>query len=157
MTFHRFSLLSFALVLFLSLGSVSVAAESGKSSMGDVKKEASELLDAMKRYTAEQRDEAAQATKGALERLDAQIAALEKQIAEQYDKMDKAAREQAQENLQQLRALRIKVAEWYGSLKSSSKEGWDNVKEGFSGAFKALQDAWEKTHTDMKDDDKTSL
>jgi len=53
------------------------------------------LFQALKAYTADQRDEAIQKTKAALDNVDKRIDALGTHIDNKWDKMDKAAREKA--------------------------------------------------------------
>jgi len=122
---------------------------SEKTSIEEVKQETQDLLAALKSYTAAQRDEAIQKTKSALERLDKRIDALETSIDSNWDNMNKAAREKARANLKALRKQRIKVAEWYGGLKSSSVDAWEHMKKGFSDAYEAFSDAWERAEKEF--------
>ena len=123
-----------------------------ETSIGDVKQETKELLQTLKAYSADQRDEAIQKAKAALDNLDKRIDALEARIDSNWDKMDAAAREKARADLKALREQRTKVAEWYGGLKSSSVEAWEHVKKGFSDAYRALDDAWEKSEKEVDSD-----
>jgi len=116
---------------------------SADTSIEDVKRETGELLQTLKAYSVEQRDEAIQKTKTALDHLDERIEALETRIDRNWDKMDTAAREKARANLKALREQRVRVAEWYGKLKGSSVDTWERMKKGFSDAYRALSDAWE--------------
>jgi chromosome segregation ATPase len=120
-----------------------------KASIEDVKQEADNLIQALKAYTADQRDEAIKKAKAALDDLDKRIDALEKHIDNSWDKMDKAAREKARASLEALRKRRTKVAEWYGSMKSSSVDAWGHMKKGFSDAYGSLYDAWEKSEKEF--------
>jgi len=124
-----------------------------KMSLEEVKKETKDLLQALKSYTIEQRDEALQKSRDALGDLDRKIDELETRIAEDWDKMDKAARDNARASLKALREKRTEAAEWYGSLKSSSKEAWANMKKGFSDAYRELQDAWEEYEEEYGSDE----
>jgi len=63
--------------------------------------------------------------------------------------MDKTARQKARAGLRRLRQQRNQVAEWYGGLKSSSAKSWEQVKEGFSEAYKGLHDSWEKAKAEF--------
>ena len=119
--------------------------ESGKTSIEEVKQETQEVIQAVKGYTADQRDEAIRKTKAALASLDKRIDNLETRIDNNWNEMDKAAREKARASLRALRKQRTQAAEWYGSLKSSSADAWGHMKKGFSDAYKALYDAWEKS------------
>jgi chromosome segregation ATPase len=120
-----------------------------KTSIEEVKQETQDLIQALEAYTADQRDEAVQRASTALNNLDERIDALEKRIDDNWDQMNKAAREKARANLKALRKKRNEVAEWYGSLKTSSTDAWEHMKKGFSDAYKALGDAWEKSEKEF--------
>jgi ElaB/YqjD/DUF883 family membrane-anchored ribosome-binding protein len=115
------------------------------TSIEEVKKETQDLLQTIKSYTADKRDEAVQKTKDGLDKVDKRIDALEARVDENWDKMSDPARKKARENLETLRKQRNKVAEWYGSMKTSSADAWDHTKKGFSDAYKDLEGAWKKT------------
>lgn len=119
------------------------------TSIEEVKKETQDLLQTIGAYTADKRDEAVQKAKDGLNKLDKRIDALEARIDKNWDKMNEAARKQARENLKALRKQRNKVAEWYGSMKTSSTNAWEHMKKGFSDAYKALEDAWEKSEKEF--------
>ena len=127
------------LITMLGIAPLSVAGTSSdRTSIKNVKQETQELMQALKAYTAEQRDEAIQKTKAAIDNLDTRIDS-------KWDEMDKAARENARASLKALRKQRNKVSEWCGSMKTSSADTWGHVKNGFSNAYSALSDAWEKS------------
>lgn len=136
-----------ALLGIPSLGSAEITAD--KNSAAEVKQEARELLQALKSYTVEQREEALRNTSAALAHLDQRIEALERRIDKDWDNLDQVAREKARASLKELQRQRTQVAERYGSLKSSSGEAWGHVKKGFSEAFSALQEAWEKSEEEF--------
>ena len=145
--------LMFMLIALYGIASLCYAeTASGKTSIEKVKKETKDLIQAVKGYTADQRDDAIRKTKAALNDLDQRIDALETRIDNDWDKMDKAAREKARASLRVLRKHRNQVAEWYGSLKNSSADAWGHVKKGFSDAYKALYDAWEKSEKEFGSD-----
>ncbi len=147
MRFRRIIRTAIMAILFAVLGAAPVCfAETAgeKTTAKDVKQEAQEVIQALKGYTVEQRDEAIKKTKAALDNLDNRIDDLEKRIDESWDKMNGAARREARQSLKELRKQRVKVAEWYGSLKSSSADAWEHVKKGFSESFKAIHNAWGK-------------
>lgn len=120
-----------------------------RTSAEDIKKETQDLLKALNSYTADQKDEAVNKTKDALDSLDKRIDEMEAMIDKGWDKMDRAAREKARESLKALRNQRKKVAEWYDRLKSSSGDSWEIIKKGFSDAYKALNDAWNKLKNEL--------
>jgi len=115
----------------------------------DIKRETTELLQALKAYSAEQRDEALEHSSTALDNLDQRIEVLETQMLDQWDDMDQAAREKGRASLQALREQRTRVAEWFGSLKSSSASAWGHIKQGFSAAYQDLQGAWENSEQEI--------
>jgi septal ring factor EnvC (AmiA/AmiB activator) len=124
-------------------------ASSEKTPIEDIKNETQDLLTALKSYTSDQRDEAIQKTKSALEKIDKRIDTLETRIDNNWDNMNAAARKKARDSLKTLRKQRIKVAEWYGSLKRSSIDAWEHMKKGFSDAYEAFSDAWEKAEKEF--------
>lgn len=123
--------------------------EDAGTSIEEVKKETRDLLQTIDAYSADKKDEAVQKAKEGLDRLDKRIDALEARIDKNWDKMNEAARKEARENLRALRKQRNQVAEWYGSMKTSSAGAWDHMKKGFSDAYKALSDAWEKAEKEF--------
>ena len=140
----------FLLVTLFGIAPLSHAETSSeKTSIEEVKQETQDLIQTIKAYTADKRDEAIQKTKSALENLDKRIDSLETRIENNWDNMNKAAREKARANLKALRKQRIKVAEWYGGLKSSSVDAWGHIKKGFSDAYEAFSDAWEKAEKEF--------
>jgi len=152
MKITRMKTLTFIFMLIAMLGIAPLCyadKSSEKTSIEDIRQETQELIQALKSYTADQRDEAIQKSKRALENLDRRIDALETRVDNNWDKMDKAAREKARNSLKEVRKQRTRVAEWYGSLKSSSEDAWAHMKKGFSDAYNALYDAWEKSEEEF--------
>jgi hypothetical protein len=138
----------YALMLIGLLGGAPVCyaqTTNNDTSIEDVKKETQDMLQAIGTSSADKRDEAVQKAKEGMNNLDKRIDTLEARIDENWEKMSDAARKEARENLQDLRKQRNKVAEWYGSMRTSSAAAWDQMKEGFSAAYKDLTDAWEKS------------
>ncbi|HRP95282.1 MAG TPA: hypothetical protein PL143_03445 [Rhodocyclaceae bacterium] len=121
------------------------AAHGDKAMIEDVKRETQELLEALKAYTAEQRDEAVKKTRNALDAMDERIDALETRFAENWATMDEAARERTRAGMKALREQRNRVAEWYGSMKHGTQDAWEDIKQGFSKAYADLQAAWESS------------
>ncbi|MFO7667807.1 MAG: hypothetical protein R6V76_14390 [Desulfobacterales bacterium] len=143
--------LIFILVSMFGIASLSHAKMSnGNTSIKEVKKETQDLLQTLKAYTIDKRDEAVHKTKAALDNLDKRIEELEARVDESWSKMDKTAREKARANLKALRKQRTKVAEWYGSLKNSTGDAWEHMKKEFSDAYKALNDVWEKSEKEFE-------
>jgi hypothetical protein len=145
--------LMFCLVAILGMAPLGHAAmKSDKTSAAEVGRETEELLRTLKSYSIEQRDEAVRKATAALEKLDQHIDSLEKRLDENWAKMDQAARQNARASLKDLHRQRNLVAEWYGSMKSSSAGAWEQMKTGFSEAYKSLQKAWEKSEKEFVPD-----
>lgn len=124
--------------------------EDTDTSIEEVKRETQDLLQTIGAYTADEKDEAVKKAKELINNLDERIDVLEAKIDKNWDQMSEATRTQARESLKALRKQRNQVAEWYGSMKTSSANAWDRMKNGFSDAYKALADAWEKSEKEFK-------
>lgn len=120
-----------------------------KTSIEEVKQETQDLLQTLDAYTVDQKDEAIRKIKTSLDNLDKRIDAVEARVDESWDKMDKDARKKARDSLKALRKQRNQVAELYGNMKSSTGNAYMNMKTGFSDAYKALNNAWEKTENEF--------
>ncbi|MCZ4279700.1 hypothetical protein O4H49_02845 [Kiloniella laminariae] len=119
------------------------------TTLEQVQQDAAELMESIKGYSAEQRDEALADAQEGLDSLDREIDALETRIDKNWDEMDQAAREQARESLRALRKQRTELAQWYGEWKNSSADAWDEVKKGFSEAYQSLSDSWGEAVTEF--------
>ena len=124
--------------------------ENVNTSIEDVKKETRVLLKTIGSYSADKRDEAANKAKEGLSKLDKRINELEARIDKNWHKMNQTARKETRENLRVLRKQRNQVAEWYDSMKTSSVDAWGHMKKGFSDAYRDLEDAWEKSETELR-------
>jgi len=114
----------------------------------DVKAETKEMINTLQQYTIDQRDQAMKEAKQAMDNIDARIDELESRVDNNWDKMTQAAREEARANLKALRQQRNELSEWYGSFKNSSEDAWEQMKNGFSDAYQALSDSWEKAKSE---------
>ncbi|MFO7830352.1 MAG: hypothetical protein R6V18_00050, partial [Desulfuromonadaceae bacterium] len=93
----------------------------------DVQKETKELINTLKQYSVNQRDEAVKEADQALQQLDKRIDALESRVDKNWDNMTQSARQEARANLKSLRQQRNELAEWYGSFKTSSAGAWEEM------------------------------
>jgi uncharacterized membrane-anchored protein YjiN (DUF445 family) len=107
-----------------------------------IEQDTQDLLESLKAYGADQRQEAVEATKTALDAADERIDALQTRLDDNWDSMSEAARAKAQASMKALRERRTEVAEWYGSMQTSSDSAWDEIKQGFAQAYEALAEAW---------------
>jgi DNA repair exonuclease SbcCD ATPase subunit len=126
-------------------------AAGGKPTMENVEKQVGEAADAIKRYSADQRDEALSKAKAAMDALDAKIDKLEASIRRNWEKMDQATRRKAQAALDELKRQRKRMSESYGALKQSSAGAWEHVKNGFADSYEDLRDAWQKAKDEFGD------
>jgi hypothetical protein len=133
------------LIMFVTVPVNFANASEDQTTINAVQQEARDLIEALKEYSADQRDAAIQRSKRALDILDRRIDELETKIADNWDQMSSAAREKTRESLKTLRKKRNDVAEKYGSLKTSSTSAWEEMKQGFSEAYQDLSDAWAKS------------
>ena len=146
----KFNILAIASIAILGITPPIYAATStDKTSTEEVKQETQNFLQTLKAYTADQKDEAIRKARTALDNLDKRIDALEARVDESWDKLNKDSRQKARDSLKALRKQRNQVAEWYGVLKSSTGSAWEHMKKGFSDAYKALGDAWEKSEKEF--------
>jgi hypothetical protein len=118
----------------------------------EIKQETGDLLESLKSYTVEQRDEAIRKSAAAMENLDKRIETMAESIDQNWDALDQAGQKKARAAMRELRRERTLVAEWYGSLQNGSAEAWEFMKEGFSDAYRSLQKSWEKAEQEFGPD-----
>jgi hypothetical protein len=133
-----------ATALLVTLPVSFAASQTDKTTKPEVSKEVTEAIEAIKGYTANQRDEAAAHAQMLLEEFDARIERLEDRIQARWEQMRQPMKESARPTLEALRRKRAAVADWYGRLPHSSDRVWDHIKTGLSDAYSELSDAWEK-------------
>ena len=138
--------LAFTMAVFFAMGAVSFAAQTSTNETGakDVKEKVTEAVQAIEKYSVDQRDEAVKKGKAVLDDLDARIDSLESQLNKKWGQMDQSARKKARASLKALRKQRNEVAEWYGGLKHSSSNAWEDVKKGFLNSCQELRDTFHK-------------
>ena len=138
--------IAFVSIFFLSAANVSTAAQKSeeKTAQEEVSQEVKETLEAIKKYSADQRDEALKKVRVAIDDLDARIEELETRVENRWDQMDKEARGKARETLSSLREKRSDLAEWYGGIRHSSAKAWDHVRKGFLDSYESLRQAYDK-------------
>ena len=148
MEYRKIKIVIIALVpvVFLALAPVSFA---DQTTMKEVKQEVADAAKAIKDYSIDQRDQAVKKVKSALDDLDSRIDKLQDRIDDNWDKMNKATRQKTKATLRVLRKQRNEVAEWYGGLQHSSAGAWEDIKKGFSDAYTAFYDAWEKAEAEF--------
>lgn len=122
----------------------SAESDDGSSAMENVRTETRELIDALKNYGVEQREQAAERAERGLTALDQRMDSLESNIDENWDRMDEAAREKARATMRTLRRQRTELAEWYGGFKNASADAWAQMRKGFTDAYRTLSESWQE-------------
>lgn len=142
----KIAALTLLLTLLLAGAPMSIAADSpaGKTTGKEVSQKIDETADAIKTYSAEQRDEALNHARTVLADADARIDHLEYEMGKNWDRMNAAARKHAQETMKTLRRQRQDLSQSYGELKRSSSNAWDEVKGGFTKSYDALRDSFSR-------------
>jgi len=110
----------------------------------DVEREAEEAAEAIRDYSIEERDEALQQGREALDDVDSRIRSLRGRISEQWDEMEPEARSQARETLKALQRQRSELARWLDELRTSSAGAWGEVKRGFVRSYEDLRRSFER-------------
>lgn len=137
--------LSVSVVVFLILSTApDVFAGEKDTSLRQVKEKSKKALQAIKEYTADQRDETVKDVEKILRDMDERIEKMETRIEKEWDAMDKAARKKAKATLKSLRKQRNKLSEWYGGIRHSSSGAWEEVKDGFIKSYHTLEKSFSK-------------
>ena len=125
----------------------------GSADLDQVKREWAETVDALKHYSAAQRDAAVDRAEQTLDAMDRRIEQLEARTRQQWGKLTQSAREAREATLQRLRMQRNQAAEWYGGMKHSSAGAWESVKLGFIDSYAVLSDSFRKARDEFGDDE----
>jgi hypothetical protein len=110
----------------------------------EVGQEVRETIEAIKEYSADQKDEAVKKGKAVLDNLDGRIEQMESKIKKEWNQMGESARKTAKTSLETIRKQRNEVAKWVGSMKQSSSSAWEEVKKGFVESYETLSDSFDK-------------
>ena len=143
--------LTTCLVVTCVFGSVDQTWAGEKTTSMEVKKETKEALQAIKEYSAEQRDKALQEVERLLDSLDARIEDIQARFDRQWEEMDQATRRKIRRTLEELYQRRNEISEWYGGMKHSSVKAWDTVKEGFVEGYGAVAETFGKAEGEFND------
>ncbi len=118
----------------------------GETTSEDLAKETKEAFEAFKAYMIDQQNDAVAHGKALLKKPDAEIDKLEAG-ADEASGDAKVAYEEEIENLKEKRA---EAAKKLDALGDASADSWDDAKEGFTEAYKALYDAYEEAVANFK-------
>jgi len=121
--------------------------------LDQVKREWAETVEALKHYSAAQRDAAVDRAEQTLDAMDRRIEQLEARTRHQWGKLTQSAREAREATLQRLRMQRNQAAEWYGGMKHSSAGAWESVKQGFIDSYAVLSDSFREARDEFGEDE----
>jgi len=110
--------------------------------LDDVQAEFGEAFETIGSYSAEQRDQALEATRSTLERMDDRIDELEDGIRHRWADMSEATREQTAKALSALRDRRNRLSEAFGALSQGSGSAWNDLMAGIRSGWDDLESAW---------------
>lgn len=136
--------LTLLIALVLAAAPLVLAAESDRTTGREVGRKFDETAQAIKNYSADQRDDALKSARRLIEHADARIDELENNMNRNWDKMSTSARAHAQETMKKMRRQRQDLSQNYGELKRSSASAWDEVKNGFSRSYDALRESFSR-------------
>lgn len=154
MTIYRLRDVAIAIVLISGLVVVpaTLAVEqraTGPDKVGSVHEETAEAIEAIKQYSAAQRDQALARAKALIEELDVRIAELKTWMNQHWGQMQVAARQHMQNTLSQLEAQRADLAKAYDTLEASSSSAWEDVKQGFLKSYQTLRKAFDEARSEL--------
>jgi len=118
----------------------------GETTSEDLAKESKEAYEAFKAYMVDKKNDAVAHGKELLKKTDAEIDKLQAQ-ADEASGDAKVAYEEEIDNLKEKRAAAAKKLDELGD---ASADSWDDAKEGFTEAYKALYDAYKEALANFK-------
>ena len=119
----------------------------------EVKREWADAMEALKSYSAAQRDVALARASETLDAMDQRIDRLEDRAQEQWEELSESAREKREASLRALRKQRNEVAQWYGGMKHSSAGAWESVKRGFIESYGVLSESFSEAWNEFDSDE----
>ena len=105
----------------------------------EVDKKVKEALEALKSYSAEKKDEAAEHMQSLMQDMDGRIARLQADLDEKRKARSETARQKTEETLEALKRQRDELSGHYDKLKQGSAKAWEDLKKGFSQAMESLR------------------
>ncbi|WP_193187045.1 sll1863 family stress response protein [Nisaea sediminum] len=109
----------------------------------EVRTEISESMDAIAKYTAQERKQAVAEAEEAMNKLDAEIDRYGKAMRENWSEMSEDARASAEKGLAKLQAARAELGDRYEALKDSTADAWDELKADFAAAWDSFSETWD--------------
>lgn len=113
-----------------------------KMSLEALQNDVKALNEKLGKYSAEQREQAAEQISSTLNALDTRIAELDRKVETEWQEMSDITRAELKSTLATLRRQRAEVGDWYERMQASSTFTWESMKEGFEEAYREFTEAW---------------
>lgn len=130
-------------LLFSSLAFGEPPAVDTAPTLEDVKKELSEVMDAIRAYSSHRQAEALKSMESALEKMDREINMLGDRMRREWEKMEPDVRQKAQETLDHLDSLRDRMAKSLEEWKSGGEITWNAIKEDFLNTWEEFRKSFD--------------
>jgi uncharacterized protein YukE len=118
----------------------------GETTSDELAKETKEAMEAFRAYMVEKKNDAIEHGKVLLDKTDAEVDVLQAK-ADEASGDAKVAYQKEIENLKQKREVAAKKLD---ELEDASADSWDDAKDGFTEAYKALYDAYKDAVANFK-------
>ena len=129
-----------ALVGATTLGAAHYAQAEDNASGAEISKRAADTWNAIKAYSVDKRNEAAEYGAKLMKDMDGEIAQLEAKAA----KASGAAKSGYDKEIEALKTTRAATAAKLDKMKQASGGAWSEAKQGFADAYRDLQRAYDK-------------
>ncbi|ASK35930.1 hypothetical protein CEK62_16835 [Alcanivorax sp. N3-2A] len=101
-----------------------------------------DTMEDIRQYSAEQKEQAMQAARNGLDRLDARIDDASDSINDGWKELSQETRLKKQQALANLKEQRAELQADYQRLQDASADNWDAAKVRFGNAWDATRQAW---------------
>ena len=101
-----------------------------------------ESMEDIREYSVEQKNEAMQVARHALDELQQQMTLLQADIDSRWQELSQDARLQKQEALSALKQEQKELETRYQSMQEAGKENWDAAKQQFQESWAAAKQNW---------------
>lgn len=109
----------------------------------EVRTEISQSMDAIAKYTAQERKQAVAEAEAAMNKLDAEIDRYSAAMKENWSEMSEDARASAEKGLAKMEAARAELGARYEALEDGTVDAWDELKADFAAAWDSFAETWE--------------
>jgi hypothetical protein len=117
----------------------------------ELQREWDEAVQALKAYSATQRDQALASARDLLQAMDRRIDDMESRAADEWSGLSEALRERRKAAMQELRQQRKELSVWYGGMRHTSANAWDEVRQGFIEAYGSLSNAFDRAMSEFRE------